>query len=89
MEYHEIGERFEFNGVELEVIEVSDCVSCFFDGGDRECKLKDKPKYCGVDTRNDNKCISYKLVEQCKTKENNNMKKTDLLRRPYPLRQYG
>ena len=69
MEYHEIGERFEHDGVVLEVIEVSDCVSCFFDGGDRECKLKDKPKYCGVDTRNDNKCISYKLVEQCKPKD--------------------
>ena len=69
MEYHEIGERFEYDGVVLEVIEVSDCVSCFFDGGDRECKLKDKPKYCGVDTRNDNKCISYKLIEKCKTKE--------------------
>ena len=69
MEYHEIGERFEYKGVVLEVIEVSDCVSCFFDGGDRECKLKDKPKYCGVDTRNDNKCISYKLVEQCKPKD--------------------
>ena len=69
MKYHEIGERFEFNGVELEVIEVSDCVSCFFDGGDRECKLKDKPKYCGVDTRNDKRSISYKLIKQCKTKD--------------------
>ena len=69
MEYHEIGERFEYDGVVLEVIEVSDCVSCFFDGGDRECKLKDKPKYCGVDTRNDKRSISYKLIKQCKTKD--------------------
>ena len=75
MEYHEIGERFEYDGVVLEVIEVSGCVSCFFDGGDRECKLKDKPKYCGIDTRNDKRSISYKLIKQCKTKENNNMKK--------------
>ena len=76
MEYHEIGERFEYKGVVLEVIEVSDCVSCFFDGGGRECKLKDKPKYCSTDSRNDNKSISYKLVEQCKPKDNNNMENT-------------
>ena len=69
MKYHEIGERFEYDGVMLEVIEVSDCVSCFFDGGDGECKLKDKPKYCGVYTRNDDKSISYRLIEQCKTKD--------------------
>ena len=69
MEYHEIGERFKYNGVVLEVIEVSDCASCFFDGGDRECKLKDKLKYCGVYTRNDDKSISYKLVVQCKLKD--------------------
>lgn len=68
MEYHEIGERFEFNGVVLEVIEAAGCASCFFSDY-MICKLKDEPKYCGVDTRNDNKCISYKLVEQCKPKD--------------------
>lgn len=74
MEYHEIGERFEYDGVVLEVIKNPVCVSCFF-RDNRICKLKDKPKYCGIGTRNDKKCISYKLVEQCKTKENNNMDK--------------
>lgn len=68
MEYHEIGERFEFNGVVLEVIETSGCASCFFSKY-MICKLKGEPRYCGVDTRNDNKCISYKLVEQCKKKD--------------------
>ena len=68
MEYHEMGERFEYDGVVLEVIQTPGCVSCFF-RDNRICKLKDKPKYCGVDTRNDNKCISYKLIEKCKTKE--------------------
>ena len=45
MEYHEIGERFEYNGVVLEVIETSDCTRCFFlcDG---ICKLEDKPIKC-------------------------------------------
>ena len=74
MEYHEIGERFEYDGVVLEVIQTPGCVSCFF-RDNRICKLKDNPKYCSVDTRNDKKCISYKLVEQCKQKENNNMDK--------------
>ena len=66
MEYHEIGERFEYGGVILEVIESLDCAGCFFQGH-RECKLEN-PKYCG-DTRNDGKSINYKLVEQCKPKD--------------------
>ena len=74
MEYHEIGKRFEYDGVVLEVIESKGCRSCFFNEYG-ECKLKDDPMYCDNDTRFDNKSISYKLVEQCKTKENNNMKK--------------
>ena len=74
MEYHEIGERFEYDGVILEVIGLTGCASCFFNEYG-ECKLKDDPKYCGIDTRNDKRSISYKLVEQCKPKENNNMKK--------------
>ena len=58
----------------LEVIQSSGCVSCFFNEYG-ECKLKDDPKYCGINTRNDKRRISYKLIEQCKPKENNNMKK--------------
>ena len=67
MEYHEIGERFEFNGVVLEVIESLNCVSCFFNRS--SCELKDRPMYCGSGTRNDMKSISYKLIGQCKTKD--------------------
>ena len=68
MEYHEIGERFEYDGVILEVIQTPGCVSCFF-RDNRICKLKDDPKYCSIDTRFDNKSISYKLVGQCKRKK--------------------
>ena len=68
MEYHEIGERFEYDGVVLEVIETLGCASCFFNEYG-ECKLKDDPKYCGIDTRNDKRSISYKLIKQCKTKD--------------------
>lgn len=76
MEYHKIGERFEFNGVELEVIEgqgdTTDCISCYFRYSD--CiTLKDT--WCNSRLRSDKSPIYYKLVEQCKTKENNNMKK--------------
>ena len=67
MEYHEIGEMFEFNGVELEVVESLNCVSCFFNRS--SCELKDRPMYCGSGTRNDMKSISYKLVEQLKQKD--------------------
>ena len=68
MEYHEIGERFEYKGNVLEVIEDSYCKFCFFNDS-WICELMERPKYCGVDTRNDKKCISYKLVEQCKSKD--------------------
>ena len=68
MEYHEIGERFEYDGVLLEVIGLTGCASCFFNEYG-ECKLKDDPKYCGIDMRNDKRSISYKLVKQCKTKD--------------------
>ena len=74
MEYHKIGERFEYNGVILEVIQTPGCVSCFFNDK-RTCKLEERPKYCGIDTRNDKKCISYKLVEQCKQNKDINMDK--------------
>ena len=67
MEYHEIGERFEFDGVMLEVIQSTGCASCFF-FDNLICKLEDEPMYCGVNTRFDNKSISYKLVEKCKQK---------------------
>ena len=68
MEYHEIGERFEYKGNVLEVIEDSYCKCCFFNNS-WICELIEIPKYCGTDTRFDNKSISYKLVEQCKTKD--------------------
>ena len=76
MEYHKIGEKFEYDGVMLEVIESTDCASCFFDDC-RICKLKDEPKYCGVFTRKDNKRIYYKPVEQCKTKDIEQENKTE------------
>ena len=40
MEYHEIGERFEYDGIVLEVIEATGCASCFFSDY-KICKLKD------------------------------------------------
>ena len=57
MEYHEIGERFEYNGVVLEVIEAQDCDHCFF-AANRICKLEANLLYCGYNTRVD-KCTSH------------------------------
>ena len=67
MEYHEIGERFEYGRVTLEVVESTTCAGCFF-LDHLLCILEDYPKYCG-DKRSDKRRISYKLVEQCKQKD--------------------
>ena len=67
MEYHEIGERFEYKGVILEVVESKSCRDCFFIDH-LLCILEDNQKYCGRGQRNDMKSISYKLVEQLKQK---------------------
>ena len=75
MEYHEIGERFEYDGVVLEVIKASRCAYCFFLRN--RCTLKDDPMYCGNNTRNDKESISYKLVEQCKPKDMEQENKTE------------
>ncbi len=68
MEYHEIGERFEYNGVVLEVIGTSGCTRCFFNGG-WICNLKDEQVYCRSETRADKRVVCYKLIEQCKPKD--------------------
>ena len=75
MEYHEIGERFEYDGVVLEVIKASRCAYCFFLR--KRCTLKDDPMYCGNNTRNDKESISYKLVEQLKPKDMEQENKTE------------
>ena len=67
MEYHEIGERFEYNGVLLEVsVSTDGCAECFFSKEDN-C-ISSFPINCSMHERNDSKSIVYKLVEQCKTK---------------------
>ena len=67
MEYHEIGERFEYNGVVLEVSESDDCNECFF-RGDKGCNVVIN-RGCSMYDRRDRKNIYYKLVEQCKPKD--------------------
>ena len=67
MEYHEIGERCEYDGVMLEVVKRDNCNDCFFRGR-VECGVM-SPMRCSSDVRNDDTSIIYKLVEQCKTKD--------------------
>ena len=76
MEYHEIGERFEYYGVVLEVAETRYCKDCFFLDKLGRCILK-SPMYCGSNTRVDNKRISYKRVEQCEPKDMEQFKSND------------
>ena len=67
MEYHEIGERFKYKGVMLEVVKRDNCKDCFFRGR-VECGVM-SPMRCSSDIRNDDTSIIYKLVEQCKLKD--------------------
>ena len=67
MEYHEIGEKFEYEGVILEVVTPGCCIDCYF-FSKPGCVLK-HPIYCGVDTTNDKTSICYKFIEQCKPKD--------------------
>lgn len=67
MRYHEIGEKFEYNGVVLEVMDGEKvyrrCLSCHL--GESACGNLD----CVGETRLDGKFVYFKLVEQCKTKD--------------------
>lgn len=67
MEYHEIGERFEYDGVMLEVVKRDNCEDCFFNN--RTVCTSKPPMRCTSEWRNDKTSIIYKLVEQCKTKD--------------------
>ena len=70
MEYHEIGERFEYDGVVLEVAKgkgnIDDCKKCYFHNSN--CLSIDNMN-CDRRKRLDGTPIYYKLVEQCKSKD--------------------
>ena len=70
MEYHEIGERFEYNEVVLEVAKgtgnIFDCKRCYFRHSN--CLIPDNMN-CYKRKRLDGTPIYYKLVEQCKPKD--------------------
>ena len=72
MEYHEIGERFEYAGVAFEVMQYRGnqipCMDCYF----RHFRIEDFDcgnTLCRCNERKDGKDVYYKLIEQCKTKE--------------------
>ena len=84
MEYHEIGERFEYGGVVLGVVkgrnDISDCNRCYFL---HSYCLAHNNMHCDKRKRLDGTPVYYRLVEQCKPKdmeqENNESKKNDRL----------
>lgn len=69
MDYHEIGERFEYKGAMLEVVggygsQETDCVNCAF--------VNYSPcfdNFCTPSNRKDWRNVYYKLVKQCETKD--------------------
>ena len=70
MEYHEIGEKFEFDGVTLEVVEKTTgigCMHCYL-CIEKICKLGMRT-YCDLTQRKDKTSIIFKLVEQCEPKD--------------------
>ena len=70
MEYHEIGERFEYDGVMLEVVEKTTgigCMHCYL-CIEKICKLGMRT-YCDLTQRKDKTSVIYKLVEQCEQKD--------------------
>ena len=70
MEYREIGERFEYDGVMLEVVEKTTgigCMHCYL-CIEKICKLGMRT-YCDLTQRKDKTSIIFKLVEQCKPKD--------------------
>ena len=77
MEYHEIGERFKYDGVILEVIDSKnvkgDCSCCYF----KNCLCPAFEMKCTSTLRLDNKGVIYKLVEQCKPKDMEQENKTE------------
>lgn len=70
MEYHEIGERFEYNGVVLGVAKgigsMADCIKCYFRRSD--C-FDLQNTHCYKRKRLDGTPIYYQLIEQCKPKD--------------------
>lgn len=71
IEFHEVGEIFKWDGVLLEVVEGEDgCEGCYLKGWCYEVKCTT----CNDIEREDHNYVIYKLVEQCKTKEDNNMR---------------
>ena len=70
MEYHEIGERFEYDGVVLKVVKgrgnATDCRICYFRHFPNCLNIVAD---CNSIIRKDKTPIYYKLVEQCKPKD--------------------
>ena len=69
MEYHEIGDRFEYNGVMLEVVggygsSETDCVNCAL-----VSKSPCLRNFCTPCNRKDERNVYYKLVKQCEPKD--------------------
>ena len=67
MKYHEIGERFEYDGVVLEVVKRDNCEDCFFLNS-MKCVIMSHMR-CNSLLRRDDTSISYKLVGLCKQKD--------------------
>lgn len=60
MKTRPIGERFEIDGQEYEVVEMSGCVECDFD----RCCTDDQKGECSALTRTDGRSVIFVRVEK-------------------------
>lgn len=83
MEYYKIGEKFEYDGVVLEVMErthVEDCKKCYLK---KECSNLNRGysnhTQCYSLFRDSDDDVYYRLVEQCKTKDMEQKQQTETI----------
>ena len=58
-----IGERFDYNGVTLEVVNHLGCEGCYFSNMFNDCKNLEIRGNCRMSLRTDKKPVIFKLVE--------------------------
>lgn len=68
MSTRKIGERFDFEGVELEVVEEWSCQGCYFDNHLVKCQMSRNQRIhvgsCGPHFREDDTSVIFKEVKK-------------------------
>lgn len=69
MEYHEIGEIFEYDGDILEVVKGYNCNDCYF-FGKKDCNMGvENQTYCSKAFREERENVFYRQIDECDIRE--------------------